>query len=144
EEAIKGQLVAIAAGDLPLVLVGDLLEGVEQHDGRERQAVDAELIQRLLEERDKELLKMIRAGRGSLSLLQHVSKHLAADRAKRRPQSPVPQLLSLSEGARTLLRHLRGQRLDAHRYEARQLLDRLAKVTQEREDLERSMAATPD
>jgi DNA sulfur modification protein DndD len=144
EEALRGQLVALAAGDLPLALVCDLLDRVEDHDRRERQAVDSELIQRLLEERDRQLLEVLRTARGGTPLLRRVSEHLAADRTRRQPQSPVSRHLNLSEGARSLLRHLRGGRLAAHREEARQLLERLERVTGEREDLERSMAATPD
>jgi DNA sulfur modification protein DndD len=102
------------------------------------------LIQRLLEERDRQLLDLLRGARGSASLLQRVSEHLAADRTQRQPQSPVLRRLNLSEGTRSLLGHLRGQRLAAHREEARQLLERLAQATQEREDLERALAATPD
>src|SRR5262249_32652719 len=77
-------------------------------------------------------------------LVKRVSEHLAADRAERQPQSSAPRLLNLSDAARTLLQHLRRQRLDAHRGEARELLERLAKVTQERENLERAIAPTPD
>jgi DNA sulfur modification protein DndD len=144
EESIKSQLVTIAAGDLPMTLVGDLLRSVGQRDDEERQAFDAELIRRLLEERDKELLMVVRSAKGSASLIKRLSEHLAADRAERRPQSSAPELLNLSEASRTLLRHLHGQRLEAHRDEARQLLERLARVTQEREDLDRSIEATPD
>jgi DNA sulfur modification protein DndD len=144
EEAIRGQLVALAAGDLPLAIVCDLLFGVEDHDRREREAADAELIQRLLEKRDRRLLDVLRAARGSASLIQRVSEHLAEDRANRQAQSPVVLRLNLSEGTCSLVGHLGGQRLAAHRDEARELLDRLAKATQEREDLERAIAATPD
>jgi DNA sulfur modification protein DndD len=144
EESLRGQLVTLAGGDLPLTLLADLLALVEEHDSEERQAVDAELIQRLLVERDKQLLKVLRAARGSEALRRRVSEHLEADRGQRRPQAPVSRRLRLSELARSLLHHLQGQRLAAHREEARQLLGRLARLTQEREDLERAMAATPD
>jgi DNA sulfur modification protein DndD len=100
EEAIRGQLVTITTGDLPLALVCDLLLSVEEHDSREREVADAELIQRLLEERDRRLLDVVRAARGSAFLVQRVSEHLAEDRAKRQAQSPVALRLNLPAGVR--------------------------------------------
>src|SRR5262249_464680 len=55
EEALKAQLLALAAGDLPLVMVPDLLAAVETQDSREQEAADAQVIQRLLLERDNAL-----------------------------------------------------------------------------------------
>lgn len=144
EEGLRAQLVSLATGDLPLSLVPDLLMVVEEQDTRERQAGDVELIQRLLEERDRELLDMLRSAKGNATLLKRLSEHLAADRARRQPQFTVSHRLNLSEGARSLLRHLREGRLAIHREEAGQILDRLVQAIQNREDLERATAATPD
>ncbi len=144
EEALRAQLVTLSAGDLPLVLVPDLLSRVEEQDRRERQALGAEVIQRLLIERDAQLLEILRDARGSPDLLRRASEHLEADRLSRRPVAARPRRLELSEPARVLLRHLRGQRLANLREETEQLLNSLSQVTQEREDLERAIAAAPD
>ncbi len=124
EEALRGQLVSLAAGDLPLALVPDLLSRVEEQDERERQAVGAEVIQRLLVERDSQLLEVMRDARGSAALLRRVSEHLEADRLSRQPHGcPSPRRLELSEGHAVLLRHLRGTDGWRHlRGEAEQLL----------------------
>src|SRR5436189_1604708 len=82
--------------------------------------------------------------RATAALVRRVSEHLAADRESRGSAAPVECRLDLSEGSRSLLRHLREQKLASLAHEAQQLLDRLARVTQEREDLERALAATPD
>jgi DNA sulfur modification protein DndD len=50
----------------------------------------------------------------------------------------------LADAARSLLHQLHRQKLVGQRDEARQLVERLATVTKEREDLERATAATPD
>jgi len=143
EEELRGQLVALAADDLPLFLVPDLLALVEEQDKRERQAAEADVIQLLLVERDRQLLEVLRAARLTAALLRQVSDHLAADRLSRQPAAPVQRRLDLSEAARSLLLHLRQQKLASLHGEARQLLDRLGRVTREREDLERALAATP-
>src|SRR5438034_5926654 len=59
------------------------------------------------------------------------------------PAGAVERRLGLSEGGRGLLRRLREQRLAELGAEVRAALDRLAQVNQEREDLERALAATP-
>src|SRR5258705_519055 len=51
--------------------------------------------------------------------------------------------LGLSEAARALLYHLRGQRLAEFETEVRSLLEKLAQLGQERADLERALQATP-
>jgi DNA sulfur modification protein DndD len=143
EQALRAQLLALASADLPLVLVSDLLAGVNQQDKGEQEASDAEVIQRLLQERDDALLDVVRSARGTAALLRRVSDFLAADRESRKPAAAVSRRLALSDGARSLLRRLRERKLEELRAEAEQLLARLAQVTQEREDLERAIASAP-
>jgi DNA sulfur modification protein DndD len=144
EGELRAQLIALAAGDLPLLLVPDLLASAEEQDRGERQAAEADVILRLLVERDNLLLKVLRAARLTPALVRQVADHLEADRLARQPAAPVPRRLDLSEGARSLLGHLREQKLVTLRKEAQDLLERHAGVGREREDLERANAATPD
>ena len=144
EKALRAQLVTLSAGELPLVLVSDLLARGEEQDGREQQALDAEAIQRLLIERDQQLLDVLREARGSQALIHRVAEYLASDRASRQTTLALPWHLDLSEPARLHLRHLRGQKLAELHGEAEELLKNLARVVQQREDLERALAATPD
>jgi DNA sulfur modification protein DndD len=144
EEAINGQLSALASGDLPLALVPELLQRVEEQDRRERQVAGAAVMQRLLVERDRKLLDVPREARATPDLLRRAGEHLEADRAGRQATTPLAHRLDLSEPARSLLRHLREQRLTGLRREAAQLLKRLVRASQEREDLKRAVAATPD
>jgi DNA sulfur modification protein DndD len=144
EQALQDQLLTLAAGDMPLVLVADLLGAVERQDRREQEAADAEVIQRLLLERDNALLEVLRAARATTGLLRRAAEHLAADRESRTPAEPVARRLLLSEAARAQLRHLQAHQLDEWRTEAAQVLDRHARVVRGREDLERAVAAAPD
>ncbi|MBY0526822.1 MAG: DNA sulfur modification protein DndD [Gemmataceae bacterium] len=144
ETALRNQLLALAAGELPLALVQDFLACVEEQDRRECQATEAEIIQRLLIERDEQLLEVLRSSRGSATLVRRVAEHLEADRQRRQPATGIERRLDLSESSRTLLRHLREQKLTALRDEARRLDATLSQTIHEREDLERASADTPD
>jgi DNA sulfur modification protein DndD len=144
EGAMRAQLLTLAAGDLPLALVPDLLTRVEEQDQRERQAQGTDVIQRLLLERDTQLLGVLRDAGGSPSLLRQVSKHLETDRLSRQPTASLPRRLALSESARSLLRHIRGQKLVELRAETEHVVKKLSQVVQDREDLERAIASAPD
>ena len=144
EESLKGQLVNLAAGDLPLALVPDLSDtsrarrarvpgGGFRHDppaiGGTRSTSPG----------------------GDPGCPRQRFLSPAGDRPPGfGPRQPPAQGASRPHieplGGRRVRRsrHLRSQRLAAHQHEARLLLKRLAKVTREREDLERANAATPD
>jgi hypothetical protein len=69
-----------------------------------------------------------------------VREHLERDRQMRRPDHAVPCRLGLSAGSRSLLHHLTSHRLTELVQDARKLLDTLAELRQEGEDLERRPA----
>jgi len=144
DQALRTQLVTLATGNLPLLLVPDLLERVEELDRRERQALGTEVIQRLLLERDNQLLGVLRDARASAAILRKVSEYLASDRLSRQQPACLTHRLELSEATRVLLRHLRGQELNDLRAEASELLNQLAPLSREKETLERAIAAAPD
>jgi DNA sulfur modification protein DndD len=141
---LEGQLVTLAAGELPLALVPDLLEQAAEQDEREVLAAEAEVVAGLLSERDERLLEVLREARAAAAVLRRAAEHLAQDREARRPAEVIPRRLALSESGRTLLRHFLGHAGRELLGQARDLLGRLAEVTQEREDLERALAATPE
>jgi DNA sulfur modification protein DndD len=143
-EIVQGQLASLAAGDLPLLLVSNLLSNIDEQDGKERLGADAGLIEELLEERDRQIIEVVRAARGTYALLVKLEKHLAEDRASRQRTGPVERRLNLSDETRSLLRHLRERGRDGLQEEAGELLGKHTRTTKEREDLERAIAAAPD
>jgi DNA sulfur modification protein DndD len=140
---VEGRLLDLAAGELPLAMVPDLLERAEQQDRRERTAAEAEIVHRLLLERDNRLLEVLRAAGVPPGLLRVVYDHLDGDRQARQPAERGKPRLALSEGTGALLLRLRQQRLDELVAEAGRLLEKRAQAVQEREDVERALAATP-
>jgi DNA sulfur modification protein DndD len=140
---LETRLVSLAAGELPLALVPDLLSDAADQDRRELLAAEAEVVARLLAERDKELVAALRSAKLDPAALRLVSEHLAQDRQARQAEAPPVRRLELSQGGRSLLHHLCDRRLGELRAEAQSLLETLAAVQQEREDLDRALAATP-
>jgi DNA sulfur modification protein DndD len=141
----ESRLVNLAATDLPLALVPDLLSAVYQRAAVERQAAESEVIVRLLAERDAELVTLLR-------VIGLVSEFLEADRAQRGTLTPAlsrgergeRDRLRLSDGASQLLdRFLASGRAD-RQADARQQLEAMENVRRAFEDVERSLAATPD
>jgi DNA sulfur modification protein DndD len=82
--------------------------------------------------------------RSPARVLQKVSDYLAADREARTPSSTGPNRLGLSEEARSLLHRLLAGKLDESISQTRLLLSHLTKLTEEKDNFERSLAAAPE
>ena len=106
------RLVSLAASELPLALVVDLLAGMAKQDGLEQERADAEVIERLLTQRDAELVTLLAASKAPASLVKKVEAHLAHDRQARASSArEIDPRHSLSSPARSLLHDLRERRL---------------------------------
>jgi DNA sulfur modification protein DndD len=134
----------LADSELPLVMITGLLDAVETQDERERQAAETELIDRLLTERDKELVNLLRSIKTATKVVERVETHLESDRQSRRPGQLTPRRLSLTEPSRQLLGELRGRTLASLVERSRDLCERLDRIRRESEDLERADKATPE
>jgi DNA sulfur modification protein DndD len=142
-EHTKARLLSLAAGELPLAMVPELLEAVRERQEREQKQSEAEVTGRLLEKRDRALLAFLKKKRASAELVQQVKEHLEADRKARRPAHSAHSRLGLSEHARTLLGRL-PSRVPELVSEAREAVDEHSVLEQEREDVERGLEATPE
>jgi DNA sulfur modification protein DndD len=141
---VEKQLLELTASELPLSLVPDLLEAVDRQAAEERGATDAELIGALLSGRDQQLLAFLKTKGASAKVLSHAEQHLAADREQRLPDKSVSRHLGLSGTAYVLLRHLREHRLPELRAQAERMVEDLAQVVRNQEDVERAVAVTPE
>ncbi len=145
EKTIEGQLATLAAGGLPLALLPGLLGRVAEQDQRELAARRARSLLDLLGQRDRELLQGIKEAGLPAKMAATVRVIQDADRARREAAaSHVESRLALSDNARDGLLHLRQRELPEGIAEAGRLLAQLADVRQERESLERAIAAVPE
>ena len=139
------RLVALAATELPLCLLDDLLEQVKRQDERERFAAEVEVVRQILMERDDDLIVILGEAKTPPAILRKVKKHLADDRQSRALSAQeTATRLSLTTGVRSMLHHLRSHKLAELGHEARALVDRRSQLELEAIDVERDLSLTPE
>jgi len=139
------RLVSLSATELPLRLLDDLLERVERQDERERLAAEVEVVQQILTDRDDHLLALLAQVKAPPEILQKVKKHLLHDRRSRTLSArEVVTRLLLTAGARSLLLHLRSQKLADLCGEAEALLKQRLRLDREIKDVDRVLSITPE
>jgi len=99
------------SSDLPLALVPDLRDAVEQQASQERGAKDAELIGSLLTDRDHQLLAFLKAKGASAKVQGLAEQYLASDREQRLPDKSISRHLEFSDSGYALQRKAKGRRL---------------------------------
>ncbi len=137
------QLLKLAAGELPMALVGELLRRVEDQDMQERLAAQAAIVAELLAGRDERLLETLRQARASARVIEQADRYLASDREARQAAMGAEPRLSLSQPAHALLHHLNSHRLAELRRDAESLSATHAGLRQGLDDLERGIEAAP-
>ena len=140
----EGQLLALAATELPLMLVRDLLDDVAHQADRESHAVEAGIVTKLLCARDTALLKQLARKRVDTKSVAVVEDFLKADRIARTTESEIECRLQLSNPARRLLAHLVDRGFAEKRGISDDLSGRVEIGRRTLEDLQRSLAAVPD
>jgi len=138
------RLVALSASELPLVLVEGFLKDVSTQVITEGTATENELVVRLLAGRDKKLISLLKREKIDTDSLQRVTSFLDADRAERTGPAGPQKRLMLSDSGRRLMDHLLSRGLNEHRESAAQLLKVLDTGRRSLEQVQRSLAATPD
>lgn len=141
---LEQQLVTLAATDLPLALVGDLLERVADQERRERMAAEASVVSDLLSERDQRLLEFIRESKASAKSQKLVKHFCEEDRQQRMAADTVEPRLQLSDGGRRLLDHLQRSGLKERIDTAESLLQELESTQRCLADAGRSLTAVPE
>ncbi len=141
---LEQQLSQLAAGALPLCLVPDLLGVMREQDTDEKLAAEQVVIDRVLADRDGQILKRLAKESLSRDVIGTVRKVLDADRRGRRAGGDVPQRLSLSDTARGQLHRLCDGMTAELLAEVKRLLDEYSHVVRDLESAEHSMAAIPD
>ena len=138
------RLVTLSAGELPLALVSDLLHDVSDRVKTEGAAVENEIVARLLEVRDQKVLKLLKSEKVSAAILKRVAALFESDRQERGGKNGGDNQLMLSEGGRRLLDHLITRDISVHCETASRLLSDLDTGRRDLEQVQRSLAATPD
>jgi DNA sulfur modification protein DndD len=139
----EAQLLSIAAGELPLAMVSELLKRVEHQDVQERLSAEAGIVVELLAERDHCLLEKLSEARASVKITELVREHLECDRRERQKAIGTKPRLGLSQRAHAQLHHLNNHRLEELRRQAEVLVEKHAALHQELDDVERGIETAP-
>jgi DNA sulfur modification protein DndD len=144
KETLEKAIRDLAAGDLPLALVPDLMTGLSNQVSLEAGSRDAQRLETLLSARDQELISALKAKGAASKLIGWTEKYLSADRDQRTPNTSVDCYLDLSAGGHALLTQLCSQRLPDAITHSSQLVIQLNQVIGELENVERAVAVTPE
>jgi DNA sulfur modification protein DndD len=141
----ESRLVALAASELPLSLLDDLLDRFKRQDERERLVAEVEVVRQILMERDDGLLALLSEAKAPSAIVRKVKKHLSDDRQSRAlTAKETASRLSLTTGARSMLHHLRSHKLAELGREAEALLERRTQLDGEAKDIDRALSITPE
>ena len=138
------RLVTLASGELPLVLVMDLLQDVSARVQSEGAATENEIVGKLLESRDQHVLSLLKNEKIGAATVKRVAALLETDRATRTSAGGAANRLMLSDGGRRQLDHLLTRTLGEQSETADRLLKDLDTGRRELEQVQRSLQATPD
>ncbi len=131
--ALEAQLIGVAAGSLPLVLVRPLLGDASEQADREDQAARADVLVSSLEEHDRRLLEVLQAAGGTKAVMAKVAAFCKAER-----------YLDTDAHCRSQLRSLLAHRVHEEAEHARGLLSQAEKLQTRLHLLDRKLAAIPD
>jgi len=138
------QLVGLAASELPMAMVADLLSDVASQAGQERAAGESEIVSQLLTERDRSLITALKKKRASATAIETVRDHLQSDRNARNELSNIDCWLELPDVSQRRLDHLLEDGLPRGLEESASLLEQLESSCRELETVHRSLAAAPN
>ena len=119
--AWEAQLRELVAGPLPLVLVDDLLQQVEQQARHETEIKRARVLGEVLDSRDRELLAVLGHSVEDSGVIQRIQDLLEADRQERAGLADEPLMLNADDSLSAAISHLRGIVLPAAAADANSL-----------------------
>ncbi len=146
EHAIQERIddtISLAATELPLALVLDLLGDVASQDTQERLAKENEIIEKRLSKRDKELLEFLEQKNVDSSIIGGTKEFLLANRAEIAGHVEVERRLSISDNGKRSLDHLLDRGLADRCRSANELINKLDQRRRDLEDVQRRLSATP-
>ncbi|WP_320171206.1 DNA sulfur modification protein DndD [Maridesulfovibrio sp.] len=139
-EVISAELRELAAGTLPLALIGNLIADTQKQEKCEQDAIKAKAVLEVLEERDQTFLEIV--NKKAPSAYDELSKLLQADRTSRSDTAATEIILDMSEEGSSLLQHL-PQRIEHEQKQAASLKSKYEQWNEKKDSLERKLSMIP-
>ncbi|PWU19853.1 MAG: DNA sulfur modification protein DndD [Verrucomicrobia bacterium] len=139
----KALLREIAAGPAPFLLVPGLLQEAEQLAGREAEARKSTVLVAALEERDSEILALLKKNKVTARDLDLIERLLERDRSNRAGAVAEPVVLNGGENLATELRHIRSTVLPGVRSAIEEKLEAIGSLQERLTRCELELARVP-
>lgn len=134
----------LGSGAAPLLLVAKLLGRVHEQVRKERQSLQAEVLDEALRERDMLVLKTVNDTGISKDAYATLAAFLAMDRRERTARRSLPRFLLLDEDAAGLVQDLQSVTLQETREKIRTSLKRREDLEHSLTVIERKLTTVPD
>ncbi|TIH12496.1 DNA sulfur modification protein DndD [Marinifilum sp. JC120] len=139
-ESISSELRDLAAGPLPLALLGNFILDIQEQERREQSAIKAKAVIEVLEERDKTFLDIVKEK--APAAYDELTALLIKDRSHRGNTAATKIVLDMSEEGSILLQHL-PQRIEHEQKQAASLKNKFELWVEKKDALERKLAMIP-
>lgn len=144
ENELKAQLIRMASGPLPISLVPNLFESLEQHNTLEKEALKSKLVHDILIKRDSDIIRQVKEIGLDKHFVNAIKKIHQADRERRIQKSVSTIHLELSDSASNSLSHLILSGIPSLHTELKTHLKSLDETRNDRESLQRVLNQSPD
>jgi len=141
---IKGDMVTLAAGAAPLLMVRGLLAQVGEQDALEQRASQARTVQGVLRERDAAALAHLRESGVQDEHLTALESFFQTEHGRLERDAAGEVYLGLTADGRTDIKSLQARGLDQTQAEIARLAKQYEDSALRLADLERELAAVPD
>jgi DNA sulfur modification protein DndD len=142
-QAIDGELRAMAAEAAPFLMVGKLLQSLQERDGKEQESRNDEAISKFLLERDRFLVQNLSKKKAERSFINLVKLLCEEDRAERIGKK-IQLHINLSEGARQEMTTLVQTILPHTEDKLRQLIEKSEESSERLAKLDGKIASIPN
>lgn len=140
----QDELRSLAAGPLPLLLLQNQLKAVQNRARHETEIRHARVLGESLEQRDRQLIHLLRQESIDPAVLDKVHQHLHKDRDSVQHTAAEALILDADPGFETDLRHLRENTLPLAAQKAGILLKEISSLEERIVRLEADLARVPD
>ena len=128
----------------PLLIVRNLLLSIGEQDRREQFAQQSEVLDRILDQRDAQIISAGRASGATEKSLKAISLFMGNDREQRAQSSMQERYLLLDSEARESLTLLRNSVLSENEVRARRLTESMARLSNVLINIDRTLASIPE
>lgn len=142
-QGVEAELMDVAQGPAPLLLVGDLLAKTAEQDKVEQEAMRTDAMSEIIARRDVQIIRKMRSLRVPNEAVDALKRFLNEDRSNKKHRNRETCHLHLDAEAQDLLRFLCSSQLSDTQSRIRRFLERARSLSDELVNVERAIEGVP-